>query len=158
LRYEVPPFNAQGQRVQGWADPTQSANTFLGWPFDSNNQNLRTAWGGTVAPAAPSVLVDFVSSPAGTAQACPTDATTNLPAYVRSPTAGSTSFYACVRGGGVTGNPPVANNPRSSNQSVALFLRGNAANRGNIPANANVPFDMQTVVLTRSSLDKEPTQ
>ena len=173
LRYELPQFNAAGQRTQGWADPTQSRNQFVGWPLDTNTpaNDLRTIWAGTAAPAAPAVLVDFVDNPTrvavgGTAfnTGCPASPTTNsLPDYIRSPLASvapnSTSFYACVRGGGVrvagvttTGT----NNPGAGNQSVALFLRGNAAGRPGVKSTTNILFDMQTVVLTRSGLGKSP--
>ncbi|HEY9751906.1 MAG TPA: hypothetical protein V6C46_03080 [Coleofasciculaceae cyanobacterium] len=150
-RYTLPQFSTTSQAANpptptvGWVDPTLTDNQFIGWPLRNRvsiQASLPTNGTGTV-------LTDFLDNPGrGTAQACPREAASKLPNYVRTPTNGSTSFYACVRGGGVAQGLP--------NQSVAVFLRGNAAGRGAIPPTAQAFFDMQTVTLTRSSLDKNP--
>jgi len=148
-RYTLPQFSTTSQAANpptptaGWVDPTSTDNQFIGWPLKNriSTQASRPTGTGTV-------LTDFLDDPAGTAQACPQEPASKLPGYVRTPTNSSTSFYACVRGGGVAEGLP--------NQSVAVFLRGNAAGRGAIPPNNKVFFDMQTVTLTRSSLDKNP--
>ncbi|MBW4519855.1 MAG: prepilin-type N-terminal cleavage/methylation domain-containing protein [Scytolyngbya sp. HA4215-MV1] len=170
-RYELTQFDAQGNRNIGWVDPTLTANNFLGWPRDSANQNLQTVGtlpDGSVNRAqgvpnnniSPPVLADFVDNPiVGTANACPaTLNTTNLPTFVRTPTASSNSFYACVRGGGVTtvGGQTSANNPGGRNQEVAIFLRGNAAGKPGVPSTAQVTFEMNTRTLLRGSFAKNP--
>jgi prepilin-type N-terminal cleavage/methylation domain-containing protein len=179
-RYELPQFDQRGNRNTGWVDPTSTQNNFLGWPYAlvrSSLTNLQTTSplpDGTqnLAQGAPenregAALVDFVDAPTGsqavnTANACPGPATPpanpRQPPFVVSPTSGSTSFYACVRGGGVNavGN---ANNEGGRNQEIYVFLRGNAAGRPGIPTNAeNAKFEMETRVLTRGSYEKTPAE
>ncbi len=176
-RYELTQFNPDGSRNRGWVDPTITANNFLGWPLDTQGNNLQTqgvlpddspnlAVGAPSAAVNPTVLVDFVDTPTlagngNTAIACPTDTTnrqTRLPPFVRTPTTGSPSFYGCVRGGGIDTSQAIAipNNPGGRNQEIALFLRGNAAGRPGLPANARQTFEIETRVLTRGSYEKTP--
>jgi hypothetical protein len=155
-RYELKQFNSAGTPNENWADPTSTANNFLGWPFNDKgvdqrkNSNVGT---GSDDP----VLIDFVDSPtaAATTTACPADgpvnaanSTTSLPKFVRTPTNGSTSFFACVRGGGVD------TNPGNRNQEVSLFIRGNAFGQPGV--SGDLPFEMETRVLTRGSYAKTP--
>lgn len=174
-RYELPQFAADGTRNTGWVDPTLTANNFLGWPFDVRGNNLQAAATlpdgstnlavGNPASVTPDVLVDFVDDPTNsntaTASCPPTASTTNLPDFVLTPSSGSKSFYACVRGGGITPatstTSAVPNNPGSRNQEIAVFIRGNAAGRAGVPSTAQLLFEMETRALTRSSYEKSPS-
>ena len=186
-RYELPQFQPDGTRNVGWVDPTITNNNFAGWPLNSQGVNLQTqttlpdgspnlAQGVPVAPVEPEpvVLTDYVDTP--TPPASPTNNPNNtvtcpqspddgnapsvptmLPRFERSPTAGSPSFYACVRGGGVDKQtPPVASNTGGRNQEVFLFLRGNTAGRSGTPTAARVTLDLETRVVTRGSYEKLP--
>lgn len=175
-RYELTQFRADGTRNPGWVDPTITNNNFLGWPLNSQGVNLQNqatlpdgspnlAQGAPVAPVEPEpvVLTDYVDTPtppgaANNTVTCPANTSTALPAFLRSPTAGSPSFYACVRGGGVdlTQTPPIGSNTGGRNQEVFVFLRGNTAGRAGTPANARVTLDLETRVVTRGSYEKLP--
>lgn len=182
-RYELTQFDSDGKFNKGWVDPTLTANGFVGWPLDTKGENIQPkdllpdqstnlAKGLPDTPTNIPVLVDFVDDPAsGQTTGCPATDGTNVPPFVRTPTTGSNSFYACVRGGGIqistestTGaNNEViqtfgasSNNPGARNQEVALFIRGNAAGRGGVPKTARVTFEMSTQALTRGSYAKTP--
>lgn len=179
-RYELSQFNDDGTRNTGWVDPTLTNNNFLGWPLDSRGNNLQVqntlpdgstnlAVGAPSNTVNPTVLTDFVDAPMGSGQAnnaiagttttsCPNDPSTRLPAFVRTPTNGSTSFYACVRGGGVdtSQGAGVPNNPGGRNQEISLFIRGNAAGRPGVPRTGRLTFEIETRVLTRGSYEKNP--
>lgn len=171
-RYELTQFRPDGTRNTGWVDPTITNNNFAGWPLNAQGQNLQTqatlpdgttnlANGNPVAPAEPDppVLADFADDPgsATATVACPASGS-SLPAFVRTPTTGSSSFYACVRGGGFTtdaNGTSIANNTGGRNQEIFVFLRGNAAGRPG--QSVNLPtFDMETRLVTRGSYDKNP--
>lgn len=179
-RYELSQFDANGNRNTGWVDPTTTNNNFLGWPLDSRGNNLQQqatlpdgstnlALGVPSGTIDPTVLVDFVDTPTGgggtppvggaTTTACPSDrANTMLPPFVRTPTTGSTSFYGCVRGGGINTSQATAipNNPGGRNQEVFLFIRGNAAGRPGLNQSTRLTFELETRVLTRGSYEKNP--
>lgn len=178
-RYELTQFDPAGNRNLGWVDPTTTVNNFLGWPFDLNGNNLQNATtlpdgltnqarGQPASTVNPPVLIDFVDSPVDSPgvtalNACPSTASnlsgsSNLPAFVRTPTAGGSSFFACVRGGGIdtSQTPRVPNNPGGRNQEVALFIRGNAAGQAGVPITANATFEIETRTLTRGSYLKNP--
>lgn len=170
-RYELAQFNENGDRNLGWVDPTITNNNFLGWPLDSRGNNLQLqtflpdgstnlAAGVPNALVEPTVLVDFVDAPTAipATAACPTDLSSRLPPFVRTPTNGSTSFYGCVRGGGIDTSQVAIfpNNPGGRNQEVSLFIRGSTSGRpgmGQAPAQT---FEIETRVLTRGSYEKNP--
>ncbi len=179
-RYELAQFNDNGTRNTGWVDPTLTNNNFLGWPLDSRGNNLQNqntlpdgstnlAVGVPSTTVNPPVLTDFVDAPTGSGQAnnaiagttttgCPADPSTRLPPFVRSPTMGSTSFYACVRGGGIdtSGGAGIPNNPGGRNQEISLFIRGNTAGRPGVRLTSRQTFELETRILTRGSYEKKP--
>ncbi|MDR9402238.1 MAG: prepilin-type N-terminal cleavage/methylation domain-containing protein [Halothece sp. Uz-M2-17] len=128
-------------RTTGYIDPRQES-TFADWPNDpitlsSLQSNLPTDTAET--------LVDFVAAyndASITASSCPTN-------YTRTPTDSNyKSFYACVRSS-------TADN--AINQDVTLYLTGNAYGQsGILDQNAYVP-QLETQVISRGVIDKNPT-
>ncbi|MGB3135739.1 MAG: prepilin-type N-terminal cleavage/methylation domain-containing protein [Nodosilinea sp.] len=148
VRYELPKYTSTGLSTlsitPGYTEPTGINATFENW----------TKGTGTT-PRNLSVLTDFVDSTDTAAPRtglCPDG-------YLQSPP-DANNFYACIRQGGpavsaATGAPIVGD----SNQTLIVFLRGNAdtgnpalgafAQAGRLPT-------LKSEVLIRGVLDKQP--
>lgn len=168
-RFELPAYDKDGNPIRGYADPIAPGMNFNRWPLNDKNVNQQT---GSVLPAAPTTLVDFVDDSnlttlsqnqgtAGTGTATvqcpngyaltPSDNTLNTFSFSQ-----VRNFYGCVR---IPDDliPGSSNSTGAFNQKVILFLRGNASgkpgikedNQGFLPAIA-------TQVLNRGVKDKQP--
>lgn len=146
IRYELPKYTAAGVRnldiVPGYAEPTGNTNSFENW----------TAAGDT--PRNIAVLTDFVddidaSTPPE--DLCPEN-------YQQTP-ADANNFYACVRTDVFAENPEDATLTVGTNQTLILFLRGNAALDGSpiaTFADAGRLPTLRSEVLIRGVIDKQP--
>jgi prepilin-type N-terminal cleavage/methylation domain-containing protein len=157
------------ERSPGYVVPydREDRRTFQSWPIDSSTGRPLQQQPADVNNK-PVVLVDFVDAPNAdlrldniTTPECPRDG------YVRSPlpTApaqnNSNSFYACVRrvivGVIVPGAlPPTTPELTNVNQDVILYLRGNAVGKQGIKNERNFRPTLQTQVLVRGVIDKNP--
>lgn len=163
-RYQLPHFTEDavlGKINEGWASPiVKKDDSPFTWPIgdkvdpitSSVTPNANTQFDPAKIAINPSlnvVLTDFLDS----------DDLINKrkvydPAYCPngfdSPNGftGATfnsAFYVCV-------NPT---NVRGINSEVNIVMRGNAAGRGGIPKSGNVPFQMETRVLSRGVYGKD---
>ncbi|PSN14352.1 hypothetical protein C7293_12080 [filamentous cyanobacterium CCT1] len=147
VRYELPKYTAIGANnldsTPGYAEPTGVTNNFDNW---------------TRGPAAPqgnrSVLTDFVDNTdpgAATTGLCPAG-------YLQTP-ANTNNFYACVLQDTTQVNPDDANLTIGSNQTLIVFLRGNADTGnpalGSFSQAGRLPT-LRSEVLIRGVLDKQP--
>ncbi|WP_017300105.1 prepilin-type N-terminal cleavage/methylation domain-containing protein [Nodosilinea nodulosa] len=148
VRYELPKYTSAGlatlTNTSGYAEPTGSTNTFNNW----------TKGTGTT-PRNLSVLTDFVddndpSQP--TTGLCPTN-------YLQTPANNANNFYACVREDTTAANPDDSNLTIGNNQTLIVFLRGNAdirnAGLGAFSQAGSLPT-LKSEVLIRGVLDKQP--
>jgi prepilin-type N-terminal cleavage/methylation domain-containing protein len=150
-RYELAPFNSNGQAVPGYTAPvinSEGVPLFRRWPLDQNNQSQ--------SPGRPTdtsmVLVDFVD--AGLAgnenfreseNPCPSND------YKITPTeAPFRSFYACVL------EPVGEVNTGSESVDVLVHLRGNAYGKPGILNENSFLTGLETRVFTRSSVGRGP--
>lgn len=147
VRYELPKYTATGLSsltiTPGYAEPTGSANTFATWTK-----------GAGITPRNMSVLTDFVDNTdpgAATTGLCPAG-------YLQTP-ANANNFYACVREGTTQVNTDDANLTIGSNQTLIVFLRGNASTEnsglGAFAQAGRLPT-LKSEVLIRGVLDKQP--
>lgn len=154
-RYILKQYQDDGTPVTGYVNPATFGN-FDTWPLRTVNGTQVNQQGArpTAAAGNPAVLVDFVDNGAGAAatatnfnSACPDDVNTTGPDYSLSPNAATVrSFYACVSTGLALGE----------NRDVILFLRGNAYGRPGIFTDARFLPTLETRVLSRGVLGKNP--
>jgi prepilin-type N-terminal cleavage/methylation domain-containing protein len=163
--------SARLERSPGYVVPydMEERRTFQAWPIDSSTgRRLQNEL--PDRDNRPVVLVDFVDAPNAnlardniTTPECPRDN------YVRTPLASapvqnnSNSFYACVRRVivGVTAPgapPPITPELTNVNQDIILYLRGNAVGKQGIKNERNFRPTLQTQVLVRGVIDKNPQQ
>ncbi|MGG6239104.1 prepilin-type N-terminal cleavage/methylation domain-containing protein [Nodosilinea sp. AN01ver1] len=147
VRYELPKYTAIGATslpiTPGYAEPTGSTNNFQNWTK------------GTGTPEGNrSVLTDFVdnSDPGATTTGlCPVG-------YLQTP-ANANNFYACVLQDTTQANPDDASLTVGSNQTLIVFLRGNADTEnpalGTFSQAGRLPT-LRSEVLIRGVLDKQP--
>ncbi|MGF1569118.1 MAG: prepilin-type N-terminal cleavage/methylation domain-containing protein [Nodosilinea sp.] len=158
LRYELPKYSSKPNitsltQTQGYWDPTAKDNSFLDWSKAS------TAVDETVTPGSTSgnvaVLTDYVDSlgnDPSTASACPIG-------YFATP-AQSNSFYACVSNEAAQAAAVLDPNaiPSGTNQSLLIFLRGNATEGRpglvNTFSEAGRTPTLEAEILIRGILDK----
>jgi prepilin-type N-terminal cleavage/methylation domain-containing protein len=145
-RYALTQFNNDGNAVTGYANPAITSG-FDTWPLDKDNN----------APARPTgnavTLVDFVDDGKG-ATATATNSASCPANYSMSPPdpmltgnlQGVRSFYACISQGPSLGQ----------NRDILLFVRGNAYGRPGISTDAKFLPTLQTQVLSRGVLGKDP--
>jgi prepilin-type N-terminal cleavage/methylation domain-containing protein len=177
VRYELPKYTDSKKMLisQGYVDPydLEERRTFQMWPINPNNGiSLQPTNAGGRPKNNTDVLVDFVDSPDAKLTedkiqppACPSSATVAAPDYIRSPVAQNTnnSFYACVRriipivktG---TDTSTSTNDLTNVNQDVIIYLRGNAFGKQGIQNERNFRPVLQTQVLVRGVIDKNPAQ
>lgn len=141
-RYALPRFIDDGTTPTGYVSPDQTGVDFGIWPYRRNPggtllllQTLKPA----ANPSNPAVLVDFVDDKTDAEVSCPTN---YQQTPFTAPFGGVRSFYACVR-----------NNSANFNQDTIVFLRGNASVKAD---NTNNTSSIQTQVLSRGVVDKEP--
>lgn len=142
IRYELPRYSSSNLPnlvdTEGYAEPTGANNSFEQW---------QKGTGTTIGNVA--VLTDFVDNSASGNQECPN---TN---YLPSPS-GDDNFYACVLQGTTTQEDGIT---EGSNQTLVVFLRGNAAteNSGFFTfSDAGRLPTLKSEVLIRGVLDKQP--
>ena len=153
-----------------YRDPTTpGSGGFAAWP-GPNGMAYASAANGNVltdfvdAASVPG-FVDLNSTVAGV-QFCPDDPSTPAGDYRRITPSGfgtePTSFYACVR---VPVNQ-AGNRDTGSVQDIALYLRGNALERSNLPNSTDATFrennatylpTLETQVQIRSVFQRDPT-
>ncbi len=155
-RYALTQFNRNGVANPSYVALAEVQNNFRQWPIGDGGVNLQL---GRQPTDAPDVLVDFVDDGAGIrdsavqawtteAQACPVgylltfDSTRLIGAL-----ADAKSFYGCVRDG-----------TSSRNRDVILYLRGNANGRPGVRSNATFLPTLETRVMSRVVMDKDPGQ
>jgi prepilin-type N-terminal cleavage/methylation domain-containing protein len=145
IRYELPKYASSGLPsltiTPGYAEPTGANNDFQNW-----------IKGAGTTPRNVSVLTDYLDDPeAGQTATCPTG-------YLATP-ANSNNFYACVLEGTTAANPDDAALSVGSNQTLIVFLRGNA-DMENSPigsfSDAGKLPTLRSEVLIRGVLDKQP--
>ncbi|MBE9177730.1 type II secretion system protein [Oculatella sp. LEGE 06141] len=146
-RYALTQFNSKGDAVAGYANPA-SLGSFDKWPLDKND----------VKPSArptgdPVTLVDFVDDGSGAVitstnfSTCPTGYSMSPPnSMLTGKFSGVRSVYACVNIGLSAGE----------NRDVLLFVRGNAYGRAGVRSDAGFLPTLQTQVLSRGVLGKNP--
>ncbi|MBE9156849.1 type II secretion system protein [Nodosilinea sp. LEGE 06152] len=147
VRYELPKYTATGLSTlnitPGYTEPTGSTNTFDRWTKGTG-----------ATPRNLSVLTDFVDNTdtnAATTGLCPTG-------YLQTP-ANANNFYACVRQGTTQVNRDDPSLTVGSNQTLIVFLRGNASTEnsglGAFSQAGRLPT-LRSEVLIRGVLDKQP--
>lgn len=170
-RYKLGRFvsdaTAPSQQIPGYVDPLEESTfTFQQWPLDAGGNNRQTAKGGvpTLAAGQDQVLLDFVSAQFNNLTTSPpqaiepscrdfVDPTANPPqpaAKQVTPLAAPglpRSFYACVRGGGLSATP-------GQNQDVLLSLVGNLTGKPGYARTGPQVSPIQTRVLVRGVIAK----
>lgn len=147
IRYELPKYTASGlatlDPTPGYAEPTGRTNSFVNWTKGAGNTPRNLA-----------VLTDFVDNTdtgSATTNLCPTG-------YLQTP-ANANNFYACVLQNTTQVNPENANLTTGSNQTLIVFLRGNAdtesSGLGSFSQAGKLPT-LRSEVLIRGVLDKQP--
>jgi prepilin-type N-terminal cleavage/methylation domain-containing protein len=149
IRYELPKYTPSGLSTltyrDGYVDPTLSS--FAGWQADGNDTAGNKA-----------VLVDYVDAQNNNSNEeagdCP-DSTN----YTVAPTT-SDNFYVCVRTGTVTDSDD-ANITASGNQSLVVYLRGNARKEDSQilfgpTSQASVLPTLESEILIRGVIEKNP--
>ncbi|WP_035985802.1 PilW family protein [Leptolyngbya sp. KIOST-1] len=146
IRYELPKYTAGGLAnlniTPGYAEPTGTTNNFANWTSAGNT------------PRNISVLTDFVDNTDAN------QATTGLcpDGYLQTP-ANANNFYACVLEGTTRANPNDAALTTGSNQTLIVFLRGNADTQNSALGSFSQAGALPTLrseVLIRGVLDKQP--
>ena len=158
-RYQLPHFT-EGAELgiinKGWASPIAKDKRPLTWPIgdkvDPRTSSVTPATNVQLEPAVSDstlnvVLTDFLDSEPIDYKPghCPNGF--DSPSGLNEKTFNA-AFYVCV-------NP--ANLP-GINPEVNIVMRGNAAGRGGILKTGNLPFQMETRVLSRGVYSKEKSQ
>ena len=162
-RYQLPHFTEEvglGKINEGWASPIAKDKRPLTWPIgdkvDSKTSSVTPATNtqvdpekirASIDPNLNFVLTDFLDSEPTVYKPghCPNGF--DSPSGLNEKTFNA-AFYVCV-------NP--ANLP-GINPEVNIVMRGNAAGRGGILKTGNLPFQMETRVLSRGVYSKEKSQ
>ncbi|MBD2462850.1 prepilin-type N-terminal cleavage/methylation domain-containing protein [Oscillatoria sp. FACHB-1407] len=168
-RYALTQFDERtGAPTVGYVSPAQAIN-FGGWPFGRGANNTVVNLQAQRPTGNPAVLVDFVDDGRGaqasgipslvTNAVCPNSAATPGIDYSLSPTTTAlnnaglgnarTSFYACVS--------TIRDTDPGVNQDSILFVRGNARGRPGIATDRAFLPTLETRVLSRGILDRDPS-
>jgi prepilin-type N-terminal cleavage/methylation domain-containing protein len=153
VRYELPKYTAGGlpgmNITPGYRDPTTATSSFENWTKAAGGTTPRNSNGVNNLV----VLTDFVDAPdpALGAESCPAG-------YLKSPP-DANNFYACVLTNTTGTNPADPGLVSGRNQTLIVFLRGNASTQGSgITAfsDAGRLPTLRSEVLIRGVLDKQP--
>jgi prepilin-type N-terminal cleavage/methylation domain-containing protein len=167
-RYALTQFDQNGNASAGYVDPAQY-NNFDSWPFAVDSTTGTVINPQSSAPnGSAQVLVDFVDDGTGatamyqqlgqtisvgtSTDLCPNPNPSDLAYTVSPPTPSGNfagkprSFYACISTGNSTG----------ANRDVILFVRGNAYGRPAISTNQTFLPTLETRVLSRGVLQRNP--
>jgi prepilin-type N-terminal cleavage/methylation domain-containing protein len=149
IRYELPRYTAGGladlTNTPGFAEPTGATNSFERWTKAANETTPRNI----------AVLTDFVdANDPDKPGDCPVG-------YLQTPAtpAKANSFYACVLQGTAQANPDDDSLTVGSNQTLIVFLRGNADSQSSGFATFSAAGRLPTLrseVLIRGVIDKQP--
>lgn len=169
-RYALTQFDDQTGAVnQGYVSPAQTIS-FAGWPFGRTATNSIANLQTRPPTGNPAVLVDFVDDGRGalasgipnlaTNAFCPNNPLTPEVDYSLSPTTAAltaaslgnarSSFYACVS--------TIRDVTPGVNQDTILFVRGNARGRPGISTDKAFLPTLETRVLSRGVLDRDPSE
>jgi prepilin-type N-terminal cleavage/methylation domain-containing protein len=172
-RYALTEFDQEGERNEGYANPG-ARNTFSTWPYE-NEDNKQTE-----RPIGfPQVLVDFVDDGSGgfalgasieDTNLCPTPPPSNPPnppSYNITPPLqlyntvfnGPRGFFACVNSEEVPNQDEtdfMSATPTQENQDIILYIRGNANGRPGIRTDEGFLPALETRVLSRGVLERNP--
>ncbi|MDX2214617.1 MAG: prepilin-type N-terminal cleavage/methylation domain-containing protein [Oculatellaceae cyanobacterium bins.114] len=169
-RYALTEFNeSTGAPNAGYVSPANAIG-FGGWPFGRSANNTIVNLQAQRPTGNPTVLVDFVDDGRGaqasgianlaTSATCPNSAATTAVDYSLSPTTTAlnsvglgnarSSFYACVS--------TIRDRDPGVNQDTILFIRGNARGRPGIATDKAFLPTLETRVLSRGILDRDPSE
>lgn len=146
IRYELPKYTAGGLAnldiTPGYAEPTGAANSFERW----------TKTAGETTPRNIAVLTDFVDDHnPNESSDCPVG-------YLQTPP-NANNFYVCVLQDTTRINPDDPSLSMGSNQTLIVFLRGNADSQSSGFATFSAAGRLPTLrseVLIRGVIDKQP--
>jgi prepilin-type N-terminal cleavage/methylation domain-containing protein len=186
-RYVLSQFNSSGVANPGYVDPSSSGVSFTSWPFGQNAAGQAANLQTTAPTGRADTLVDFVdftfqdaglTNTIGQTGFCPPTGSSVMD-YSISPSnnslqgnfAGVRSFYACIAAPTTTAqvNGTTVSLPDPGQyRDIMLYLRGSATGRPGIvadkggmilrSADADILPTMQTRVLSRSVLGRQPAQ